>query len=588
MKKLVSLFVLALVFATNLRADDILHYVPKDVDVFLHWRSGKVVGDTFKESNLGRISKHSDYQKSIKAIVGTIKDMATDDDGFSGFTWMFPFLNELENIGEGEFVFFLRSLEEEEYERSPVLIQIGIICKGGDGMKGMRRYLKDFAAQSTTNIRVTEEDDVYGVLFGGDPKSVLRWESEETCVLSNPLHQEIYASDEVQVMIAGFVNTMGLMNAMFDVGFIDRDDAISMKEMGLWGLRAIIFSEGFNDGRWDSNGVFITVEDREAMLQILDGHKEINQEMLKVVPVDAIYVNTWQLNLKDYFPKMVSLLSHLDKPMVAEFTLGMAYISSALKINMMTDVVAQIQNGYVTYCDRVKGYDLGYGMCIVSQLDDPESANKTAYKILQNLSSFEITPKQWENEDGLFCEIDETFIGISYGHLVIAYDRGVLDRAVAQLKSPSTSILDNEKFIESRTYFGDSNGTSLIFSDLEASAPEFAAYYQKTDRAASKIRLPYRRVARYLDYMGATVWIDENSLGWSMVSPFPFAYFYSPISLDDIGFVGIDSVYGIFEAGFDAGNATGKRLEREQKARREAEKAAGSVPDSNQATEPVE
>ena len=545
MNRITLIAAFCLMLSTTLLAQPLTERVPGDAVVYIGWQGTDALKG-YEGSNLEKLAPHS--------TLGRV------------FTEALPEFWRLvgEQVGADETDIELSATLTSLLWKRPSAIYFGpmdltnprkpqprvaLLCDAGADAAAVAERVRAIIGEAARpDLKINVETDGTLVIF---TVGSVRFDAGDRLNRSEAFAKVM---DEVQSDAAAtvYVNVAGIVESVDAMMATERDkkaretwpkvrDALALKQ-----IKAAAWSAGFAGKDW-STRTFVWAPAPRAGLAALGGEGAISDDLLKLVPQDATYLNAFTFDVALALKQSREVARKIGPDVSRNFERALGGATMFLGKNLQNDVLEPLGAEWaIYYSPQIAGASVG-GFIAVNKLDDPAKAEQAimqaAQAIANGLGALPMGPIKF---GGRVTEIDGLKIyylgtplvapawAIQDGTLYVGLYPQFIASAAREARQSGKSILDNPAFVKLRGQFDAKQIAGLSFNDLPKSA-ELGSGYQAL---VSLVRLlgvvdmfggelpepvvpPLHVIRPLLSVSGSVSWLDDEGYHVESRSPFP-------------------------------------------------------------------
>jgi hypothetical protein len=556
MKLRVSTVVMVLLLSPwTVLAQPLADRVPDDAIIYIGWRGVSEPGPGYSESKFKSFLDASALPQLANDVLPKLLDKMAEKDHNAAI-----FREVLGKLGPA-------------FWRNPTALYVGpvdglnafspmprvaLLCKAGPAASQLKKDINNYLDQMLTDARIPitaiEEDGIVAVTLGNVTPD-LAGKSKTSLVYRKEFISAMAQVDKEPLAVA-YVDVEAVTALVDQVATIAPQMAgkwqVIRETLGLPGLKRMVWTAGFENKEFVSQGFVLAPAPRTGLMQLLDT-PPLSDAAFKTVPQSATMVLAGSLDFARLLSIGRDLAGKVDPsiPNAINAALGMA--GMPLGINIETDLLKPLGDEWIMYSSPTIGGVGPLGLVLINRARDAARlevaltnlerfANEQMYggQPKPHSYGFNQTPKPQfvvAMIDGLKVHyLNTPFVTPSWtiknGNLYVAlYPQTAVSAANA---STTTSILDNKEFIAMRKSLGGDKASSMSFFDLARSAPVGYPYLLALSRVTGIVDMfglqtppavlpALEKIMPLMSPAASVAWTDETGVHMRSTTPFPGA-----------------------------------------------------------------
>jgi len=314
-------------------------------------------------------------------------------------------------------------------------------------------------------------------------------------------------------------------------------------------IKSLTALVGFDEGEWVESAFLASPGPREGVLTLVE-NDPIDEQAMTLVPATASWARVLHFDTAKVMPMVRKVVAAAEPEALEEMEEGLAEFREETGLDLEENIINALGKTWVIYSEPTFPSMFGPGLCFINVPNDPEALDQTLQVLAQFINAqanrgnamFRITELDLQ-------EIKVSTIGLPFmtlawglheGRFYFATSPDAVLKAHQTANDPESSLANSEKFQAVYERLGQHPSISLMYTDLEKSAPQmYPLYAMLMNFAAGPVLnetginlmgiIPtLGEILPHLEPAGSAFWYDENGFYSYKVEPFPGSLLLSP------------------------------------------------------------
>ncbi len=526
-------------------------HVPDDAILFVSWAGGSTAGEAARGTRFGNVLAGSKLQpffdNTLPAVIEHVR--REDPRAAEGMAMVYGLAGKFWSEPAGLYL-SVRPVPGGEPD-----VFGALIIEAGDDAAELERSIARLMAEDDNmqrDLGLTREGGVVRVSFGSRGPAYRP--------VANPLGtanryaallQQVHAEPVGQV----YLDLQQVITLLSEAPLRDVPPEVAarlmpaLQEAGFADVQQLVVTMGFEaDGMFGTRAFLAAPAPRRGFLKSQPS-RPFDEALLGVVPKNTTYLTAARFDAAAYLQTLRDSAARVDERADGFIERGLSAANAFIGRNLTRDVLEPLGDEWVAFASPEVGGSTFMGLVVVNKLDDAAKARDALTQVafsLDNTAGAAIrrfdSPVRAAGRSEVYRGARIYYLGtplispawtVKGDYLILGFVPQNVMAVLDLMAAEGPSILENEKFKQSRAMLDRTDLTGMSFTDLEPTAAEAYGLLTMLMRGAvgaadmfgidppGVVMPPFTLVKQNLAPTASASWVSDAGFHSTRLEPFP-------------------------------------------------------------------